>query len=140
MRYGYHMGIGFYGSYILIFILIVILALIFWLSKNQSCASPFTIKLINTLKEKYASGMLTADEFVERKSVIEDIEFTNSYTPVLLERYARCEITTKEFFNIKNEIESNRNDSLICEQLAKGDLSYDEFKSNTNGGKTNEKQ
>ena len=140
MRYGYHMGIGFYGPYILIFILIVILALIFLLSKNQSSASPFTIKLIDMLKEKYASGVLTADEFVERKSVIEDIDFTNSFTPVLLERYARCEITTKEFFNIKNEIESNRNDSTICERLAKGELSYDEFKSNTNGGKTNEKQ
>jgi uncharacterized membrane protein len=134
MRHGYHMGLGFYGSYILIFLLLIISVLIFLVLKSQSPVSPFVMKLINILKEKYASGILTADEFIERKSIIEDTEYSNSYTPILLERYAKCVINTKEFLNIKNEIESNKNDVFICEQLAKGDLSYDEFKSKMIGG------
>lgn len=62
------------------------------------------------------------------------------YTPILLERYARCLINTNDFINIKNEIESNMYDDFICEQLAKGDLSYDEFKSKMIGEQKNEKQ
>lgn len=126
--YGHHMGLGFYGSYILIFFLLIILTLIFFLLKNQSPASPFIIRQINILKEKYASGTISVDEYIERKSIIENIEYSNSYTPMLLERYAECSISTEEFLNIKNEIESNKNDSITCEQLAKGELSYNEFK------------
>ena len=58
MRQGYHMGMGFYGSYI-----------------------------------------------------IEDIGYSNPYTPILIERYAKCDIGTREFFDIKREIESNNVDN-----------------------------
>lgn len=127
--YGHHMGIGFYGSYILIFLLLTILILIFFLLKNRSPASPFIIRQINILKEKYASGTISVDEYIERKSIIENTKYSSPYIPILLERYAKCSISTEEFLNIKNEIESNKNDSLICEQLAKGELSYNKFKS-----------
>ncbi|AKN31565.1 membrane protein [Clostridium carboxidivorans P7] len=126
--YGHHMGLGFYGSYILIFFLLIILILIFFLMKNQSTTSPFIIKLINILKEKYASGTISVDEYTERKSIIEHTKYSNPHTPILLERYAECSISTEDFLNIKNEIESNKNGPLICEQLAKGELSYKEFK------------
>ncbi|WPC43803.1 SHOCT domain-containing protein [Clostridium sp. JS66] len=126
--YGHHMGLGFYGSYILIFFLLIILTLIFFLLKNQSPASPFIIKQISILKEKYASGTISVDEYTERKSIIENTKYSSPYTPMLLERYAECSISTEEFLNIKNEIESNKNDSFICEQLAKGELSYNKFK------------
>lgn len=139
MRHGYHMGLWFYGSYILIFLLLIILVLIFLVLKNQSSVNPFLIKLINILKDKYASGIITADEFIERKSIIEDTEYSNSYTPILLERYARCTINTEEFFNIKNKLESDKYDNSICEQLAKGELSYDEFKPKMIGGQIHEK-
>lgn len=140
MRHGYPMGLGFYGSYILIFLLFIILILIFLVSKNQSSANPFVIKLTNILKGKYASGIITADEFIERKSIIEDTEYSNSYTPILLERYASCAISTEEFLNIKSEIENNQNDTFISEQLAKGYISYNEFKSTKKiGGQINEK-
>ncbi|MDK2828341.1 SHOCT domain-containing protein [Clostridium beijerinckii] len=128
MRHGYHMGMGFYGSYILIFILIVFSILIFLLLKNKSSPNPFIIRLIDVLKVKYASGIITADEYIERKSIIEDIKYSNAYTPLLIERYADCRISTREFLNIKNEIENGNIDKLSCEKLAKGELSYDEFK------------
>lgn len=129
MRHGYNMGFGFYGSYILIFLLIIFSILVFLISRSKPSENPFVIRLIGILKEKYASGIITADEFIERKSIIEDIKYSNPYTPILLERYARCEVSTREFLNIKNEIESNNIDNLICDELAKGELSYDEFKS-----------
>ena len=126
---GYHMGMGFYGSYILIFILIVVSILVFLLLKSRPSLNPFIIKLIDILKVKYASGIITADEYIERKSIIEDIKYSNKFIPILLERYAYCSIDTREFLNIKNAIESNIIDSITCEQLAKGEVSYDEFKS-----------
>lgn len=110
MRRGLHMGMGFYGSYILIFLLLMFCIIIFLLLKNKPLPKPFIIKLIDILKEKYASGDISADEFIERKSIIEDVKYSSEYTSILLERYAKCEVTTREFLNIKNEIESNKVD------------------------------
>jgi len=129
MRQGYHMGIGFYGYYILIFILVIFSAVVFLALKSKPLPNLFVIKLIDILKVKYGLGIITADEYIERKSIIEDIEYSNPYTPILLERYAQCSIDTREFFDIKNEIESNNIDSALSDRLAKGELSYDEFKS-----------
>ncbi|WP_244834675.1 SHOCT domain-containing protein [Clostridium sp. BJN0001] len=129
MRQGYHMGMGYYGSYILIFILVIFCMLIFLLLKSKKSLNLFVISLIDMLKGNYASGIITADEYIERKSIIEDIKYSSQYIPILLERYAQCTIGTKEFLNIKNEIESNNIDNLISARLAKGELSYDEFKS-----------
>lgn len=132
MRQGYHMGrmgMGLYGSYILIFLLVIFVIVIFLLLKSKPSPNPFIIRLIDILKVKYASGIITADEYIERKSIIEDIRYSNSYTTILIERYAQCSVTTREFLNIKNEIESSNIDNTIREKLAKGELSYDEFKS-----------
>jgi len=129
MMRGYHMGMGFYGSYILIFILVIVSLLVFLLLKNRPSLNPFVIKLIDILKENYAYGIITADEYIERKSIIEDTTYSNSYTPILLERYACCKVSTEEFLNIKNELESNNINNIIGEQLANGEISYDEFKS-----------
>ncbi|MBD7911574.1 SHOCT domain-containing protein [Clostridium cibarium] len=128
MRHGYHMGMGFYGHYVLIIFLIIFSILIYLLLRRKPTPNEFTVRLIDILKEKYASGIITADEFIERKSIIEDIKYSNSYIPMLLERYANCKIGTKEFFNIKNLIEENKIDNDTTEQLVKGNLSYDEFR------------
>lgn len=129
MRQGYHMGMGFYGSYILVFILVIFSVAVFLALKSKPSPNSFVIKLIDILKVKYASGIITADEYIERKSIIEDLGYSNPYTPILIERYAKCDITTREFFDIKNEIESSIIDNSSREKLAKGELSYAEFKS-----------
>lgn len=131
MRHGYHMGMGFYGFYIMIFLLVVFCILVFLLIRNKPSPNPFIIRLIDVLKEKYASGIITADEYIERKSIIEDTKYSNPYTTILIERYAECCVTTREFLNLKNQIESNNIDNITREGLAKGELSYDEFKSRT---------
>lgn len=139
MRHGYHMGLGYYGSYILVVLLFIICILAFLLLRSKASANPFVIKLVDILKAKYASGCITADEYIERKSIIEDIKYSNPFTAILIERYARIEISTKEFLDIKDEIESNNIDRFICEQLAKGELSYYEFKLKNNRSDQNEK-
>ena len=132
MRQGYHMGMGGYGSYILIFSLIIFSIVVFLALRSKPSPNLFVIGLIDILKVKYASGIITADQYIERKSIVEDINYSNQYTPILLERYAQCAIGTIEFFEIKNEIESNNIDSVLSERLAKGELSYDEFKAHEN--------
>lgn len=128
MRHGYNTIIGFNDLESLILILATSFILLFLLLKSKSAPNSFIVKLIDILKEKYVSGIITADEFLERKIIIEEIECLSPHTDILIERYAQCSIDSKEFFNIKNEIESNKIDNSVSEKLAKGELSYDEFK------------
>lgn len=128
MRNGYHIGMGFYGFDILIFVLITFSILLFFILKNNSSLSKFKIRLLDILKGNYASGAITMDEFLERKSIIEETEYSSQYTPILLERYAHCIFSTEEFFKIKSEIEAGILDDFMSERLAKGELSYEEFK------------
>ena len=128
MLHGYYIGLGFNGLESLILILATSFILIFLLLTRKSDPNSFIVELIDILKEKYASGIITADEFLERKIIIEDIECLSPYTDVLAERYAQCFVDSKEFFSIKNEIESNNIDKSVCKKLVKGKLSYDEFK------------
>ncbi|EKQ56179.1 MULTISPECIES: SHOCT domain-containing protein [unclassified Clostridium] len=128
MRHGYHMGYGFWGSDILILILIIFAVLVFILLRNNKTENPFREDLMDILKEKYAIGIISADEYIERKSIIENMKYSNLYITILLKRYALCEVNTKEFFNIKNEIEGINIDNITKERLVKGELSYNEFK------------
>lgn len=125
--YGYNMGYGFYGSYILILILIIFAIFTFTLLRNKKTENSFVIKLIDILKEKYAVGTINADEYIERKAIIEQTNDSNHYITILLKRYAQCAVTTKELFDIKNVIESSNTDTIIKEKLSKGELSYDEY-------------
>jgi uncharacterized membrane protein len=131
MRHGYHFGEMYmwgYGIYILIFILTVFVIFTFVLLKNRRTPNDFIIRLIDILKQRYAAGLINADEFIERKSIIQDIKYTNKFIPILLERYANCEISSNEFIEVKNEIESNNIDDITIEKLVKGELLYQEFK------------
>jgi uncharacterized membrane protein len=129
--YGYNIGYGFYGSDILLLILIICIILAFILLRSsRNTENLYLTKLIDILKEKYVLGIINADEYIERKVIIEAIKDSNPYITILLKRYAYCDIDTKEFFNIKNEIENNRINNAVCEKLAKGELSYDEYKAN----------
>lgn len=128
MGHNYYTGLGFNDLETLILILVTSFILIFLLLVSKSAPNSFSVKLIETLKEKYVSGIITDDEFLERKTIIEDIECLSPYSDILIERYAQCVLDSEEFFKIKNEIESNNIDKLVCEKLVRGEISYDEFK------------
>ena len=125
MRHNCHWGLGFYSPYIMT-ITVLIIALIIYLASKHKAAPPnkYFIKILDSLKVKYAEGFITYDDYVKRKVVIEEYEYLNPYSLILLERYAKCEIDIKELFKLKIVIENEDIDSSIRENLSKGLLSY----------------
>jgi Predicted membrane protein (DUF2078). len=121
MRHGYHLGLGFYSPYIMT-ITVLVIALIIYLGSKHKAAPPnrYFIKVLDSLKEKYAEGFITYDDYVKRKVVIEEYEYLNPYSLILLERYARCEIDTTELFKFKEIIENENIDTSTRENLSKG--------------------
>ena len=128
MKHGHQFGIGFYGPYILAFLLIIFILLVYLIIRKKHSPNPFVIKLIELLRINYASGFITVDEFLERKNIIQNLNYTNSFIPMLIEKYAKCEIDTNEFTDIKDKIEQNKIDNDTIIKLIKGELSYEEFK------------
>ncbi|WP_411679984.1 SHOCT domain-containing protein [Clostridium thailandense] len=121
MRYGYHLGLGIYSPYIMT-ITVLLIALIIYLASKHKATPPngYFIKLLDVLKGKYAEGLITYDEYVKRKVIIENCDFLSPYSLILLERYAKCEIDTAELFNIKEIIEDENTDNQTRENLSKG--------------------
>lgn len=128
MRYNYNWGLGFYSPYIMT-ITVLVIALIIYLTSKDKAAPPniYFIKVLDSLKEKYAEGFITYDDYVKRKVIIEEYEYLNPYSLILLERYARCEIDMKALFKIKTVIENETIDVSIRENLSKGVISYNDY-------------
>lgn len=104
MRYGRYMGYGFYGSYILsILVILIIISLIVFIVIKQK-RNPAFKEHIEILKEKYVRGEISADEFSEKKSVIEGLEVSDPVVILLVERYVKGEINSKDFFKILEQI------------------------------------
>lgn len=105
MMHGHYMGYGFYGSYILsvLMIIMIIAAIILFVGKqNKNFNFQQSLEL---LKERYVRDEITADEFREKKSVIDGInEAPDNTLLILVDRYVRGEIDTAEFNNKKSEI------------------------------------
>lgn len=121
MRYGYHLGLGLYSPYIMTTVVLLIVLIIYLASKHKPVPSTkYFIKLLDILKGKYAEGLITYDEYVKRKVIIEECDFLSPYSLILLERYAKCEIDTTKLFNIKEIIEDENTDALTRENLSKG--------------------
>lgn len=106
MRHGhYMMGYGFYGAYILfVFFIIMVIAAVILFKVKQNKKFNFEQSL-ELLKERYVRDEITADEFREKKAVIDEInEVPNNVLLILVDRYVRGEIDTKEFYSKKSEI------------------------------------
>lgn len=105
MRHGRYMGYGFYGSYILsILVALIIISLIVFLLLRQK-KNRFFEKSMEILKERYVKEEISADEFKEKKSVIEGLEVSNSAVISLVDRYVKGEINSKDFFITLEQIE-----------------------------------
>lgn len=104
MRYGRYMGYGFYGSYILsiLVVLIIISVVVFLLFKRKKKYS--FEKSMEILKERYVMEEISADEFREKKFVIEGLEETHPAVITLVDRYVKGEVNIEEFFKILEEI------------------------------------
>lgn len=121
MRHGYYSGLGLYSSYIMTIIVLLIALIVYLVSKHKPVPpTRYFIKLLDILKGKYAEGLITYDDYVKRKVIIEKYEFLSPYSLILLERYTKCEIDTVELFNIKEIIEDENTDAQTRENLSKG--------------------
>jgi len=121
MRHGYYSGLGLYSPYIMT-ITVLLIALIIYLASKHKPVPPtrYFIRLLDILKEKYAEGLITYDDYIKRKVIIEEYEFLTPYSLILLERYAKCEIDTSELFKLKKTIEDENVDTITRENLSKG--------------------
>jgi len=98
------MGYGFYGSYILsILVILIIVSLVVFLLYKRRKNYSFE-KSLEILKERYVREEINADEFREKRFVIEGLEETDSVVITLVDRYVKDDITTEEFFKILEEI------------------------------------
>ncbi|MBC2581717.1 SHOCT domain-containing protein [Clostridium sp. DJ247] len=127
MRHNFHWGLGFYSPYIMTLIVLVMAIIIYFALKYKAPPNIYFIKVLDTLKEKYAEGLLNYDNYIERKAIIEEYEYLNPYSLLILERYAKCEIDITELFKLKKVIENETINSSIRENLAKGVLSYNDY-------------
>lgn len=132
MRHNVHWGLGYYSPYIMIITIVIIFVITYFALKHKAQPNRYFIKVLDTLKEKYAEGIITYDEYTKRKNIIEEYEYLNAYSLILLERYARCEIDILELFTVKKIIENDSIDNLIREKLAKGVLSYNDYEKHNN--------
>ena len=68
---------------------------------------PERSSLMNLLKERYARREIGADEFRERRMILEDEYWLDADAPemvTLRERYARCEMDSREYVKRREEI------------------------------------
>ena len=104
MRHGRNMGYGFYGSYILsILVILIIILLIVYLLYKQRKELPFKENM-EILKERYVREEISADEFREKRSVIEGLEVSDTAVVSLVDRYVKGEIDSRDFFIILEQI------------------------------------
>jgi len=104
MRHGNYVGYGFYGSYIFSFliILIIISAIIFILYKQKK--NIIFEKSLELLRDKYVMEEISADEFREKKSIIEDLEASSPEVVFLVNRYIKGEIDLRKFYEFLEQI------------------------------------
>lgn len=111
--HGFLMGTGDGGLTIILMVLLVAaLALVVLIvdgsrKKNNAEHS----RLMGTLKEKYAEKGIGPDEFRERSMLLEDEFWLDADDPDMVrfkERYARCEIDSREYVKRREELGAMR--------------------------------
>lgn len=141
MRHGFGIEHGYFTGWsnggtiiILLLLLTAVIAIIaftrdhFW-KKNH----PEHNKFLEILNEKYARNVISPDEYTERSMLIEDECWLDADDPAMMmlkERYANCEIDSREYVKRRDELKERKNKSaldILRERYARGEISSEEF-------------
>jgi len=141
MRHGFATDHGYYtgwanGGTIILLILLVLVVIVltafindYFRKKNR----PQHNKLLEILQEKYVTNEISADEYREKSMLVDDEYWLDSDDPtmmILKERYAKCEIDSREYVERREELKGRKNKSALedlRERYAKGEISSEEF-------------
>jgi uncharacterized membrane protein len=105
MRYGYHMGYGYYGAAILTIILIIaVVTLIIVIAGSRKNIYSQIQEPLDILRERFARGEIHAEEYREKKAVLEKAAHPDQAILILMKRYANGEISAEEYERIKRDI------------------------------------
>jgi uncharacterized membrane protein len=110
---GHFMGYGDGGATIFgVLVVIAVIALIAILTdRARKKSHPEHNRLMILLKEKYARREISADAFRERSMILEDEYWLDDDDPEMMqlkERYARCEIDSREYVRQREELRAMR--------------------------------
>lgn len=140
-HHGYYSGWSSEGSVLLLILLVTtVILLIILISKvTKSIRIPEYDELLNILKERYAKGEITADDYRERSIILEDEynqddywEYAENTEMVLIKgKYAKGEIDSREYIEKSEAIKKEYNSSpleILKERFSNGEISEKEFK------------
>jgi uncharacterized membrane protein len=121
MRHGFGSMHGYFagndgGLTVIVFVLLIALLALILLIVHASTKKnhPEHDRLMNILKGKYAEKVIGTDEFRERNMVLEDEYWIDAIDPEMMtlkERYARCEIDSREYVKRREELGEMRDKS-----------------------------
>ncbi|OGO81496.1 MAG: hypothetical protein A2Y21_08220 [Clostridiales bacterium GWC2_40_7] len=106
MRCGRFLGFGYNGSIILALVLILAVILFYFLIRDyfNKKSNPNNIKFLDILKQRYVQNEISSEEYMERKTIIEEEKSEDFTVLILKERYAKGEIDSKEFYERLNDL------------------------------------
>ena len=132
MRHGNFINYGYNGTIIMVIVFVIAILIFSVLIINYLTRkdNPEQNRIIELLEQRHTFNEISQDDYFERLEILEDEESKDSSILILMERYAKGEIDSREFCRRRNEIKENASKSalnILKERYAKGDIEADEF-------------
>jgi uncharacterized membrane protein len=99
------MGFGFHVPLILAILLAAaVVILVILIRSSRKTINPQIGEPLEMLRIRYARGEISAEEYREKKAVIENERYPGQAVLILMKRYVNGEISREEYEKIKKEV------------------------------------